>query len=306
MNYDRRRIVTLMALAAVALTYLAGCESFIADGDSDTGVNARGGFFYLLDNESGRLVMLDQKLVLVDSWPYSEFTAESYVQGLTYDGFSLWASISGNDDALVQLDLAASDTIEVPRTLPAPPTGQGTVRDIAWDGSVFWVLNSGSATYGNPPQLFQIDPENGDILTVHDLPSAEPRALCYVESNADAYGTSIPEGLYYTDKDDDLIYIFDKTRLIFLNGFAAPVGPRGVNYVYPLGLFFDGEGFWSTNSSSVADYLFALDVNGVQMQSVTLPYGQPGALVWLERDLRIAMAPLVTAVTPNTGGAHCA
>ena len=78
--------------------------------------------------------MLDRNMKAVRSWPYSDFTAESYVQGLTFDGDALWASVAGSDDSIHQLDLADGDAITVIRTLVAPPDGQGTVRDIAWDG----------------------------------------------------------------------------------------------------------------------------------------------------------------------------
>jgi hypothetical protein len=279
-----------------------GCEPFVADGDDDTGINARGGYFYLLDNDSEHLLMLDQGMRVVRSWPYSGFTSHDYVQGLTFDGDALWVSVSGDDDNLYRIDLAAGTGIEVTRTLTAPPDGQGTVRDIAWDGEVLWVLNSGSTTYNNPPELFEIDPADGAILSRHDLRSAEPRGLCYVGPNDNVYGYGAPEGCYYTDKDDDYVYVFETDRRTHLNaGFAAPVGPRGENYVYPLGIFFDGADFWSTNSSGVADYLFKLTYEGVPTERVDLPFEEPGALVWVDRDLGEAAAPVVLQAYPNTG-----
>ncbi|RKZ12111.1 hypothetical protein DRQ50_12470, partial [bacterium] len=275
---------------------------FVADGEDSVGINHRGGFFYLLDNDADVLVMLDRNMVQVASWPYADFTSAGYVQGLTYDGATLWASVSGGDDLLYQLDLAAGDSIETIRTLPAPPNGQGAVRDIAWDGDVFWVLNSGSATYNNPPEIFQLDPEDGAILSRHELPSPEPRGMCFVGPNADSYGRSAKVGCYYTDKDDDFVYVFETSRFIFHDGFPAPAGPRGDNYIYPLGIFFDGEKFWTTNSSGVADHLFALDFEGTKTQRVDLPYQQPGAVVWVGLDLRQAPAPLIQGAAPGTGG----
>ena len=295
-----RSVLTIVS--ACTLLFVGGCDVYLDDGDESEGINARGGYFYLIDNESDQLVMADQTLDVIQSWPFSDFTAESYVQGLTYDGGALWVSISGADDALLQLDLTSESGAAVLRTIPAPPNGEGTIRDIAWDGEVFWVLNSGSETYNNPPEIFQIDPATGEILSRDTLPSAEPRGLCYVGPNATAYGSGAPEGCYYTDKDDDFVYVFDTARHLFKDGFAAPVGPRGENYVYPLGIFFDGERFWSTNSSGVADYLFALDYEGRQEQLVEIPYGQPGAIVWAGKDLSKPGPPAVLQAQPNTGG----
>ena len=232
-----------------------------------TGINANGGYFYFLDNESDRLVMADHNLAEIKSWPYSDFTTEEYVQGVTFDGNALWVSVSGGDDNLYQLDLSAGSTAVIVRTLPAPPDGQGTVRDIAWDGEVLCVLNSGSSTYSNPPEIFELDPATGEILSRNTLPSGEPRGLCYRGTQRGCLRVRCDrEGCYYTDKDDDFVYIYETGRGIFHDGFPAPVGPRGDNYVYPLGIFFDGRDFWTTNSSGPADYLFALDYEGSQIQ----------------------------------------
>jgi len=295
------RAVSVVALACTLLLF-AGCDTYVGDGDESTGINANGGYFYFLDNASDRLVMADPNLVEIQSWPFSDFTGETYVQGITYDGNSLWVSVSGGEDNLYQLDLSAGSTAEVARTLPAPPDGQGTVRDIAWDGEMFFVLNSGSSTYSNPPEIFGIDPATGEILSRTALPSGEPRGLCFVGPNENAYGSGAREGCYYTDKDDDFVYVYEPGRGIFFDGFAAPVGPRGENYVYPLGIFFDGEHFWTTNSSGPADYLFALDYEGNQTQQQTIPYGQPGALVWVESNLAVPRPPSITQASPNTGG----
>lgn len=296
-----RRAVLVLALGSAAL-WGGGCTLFPADGDDDTGIQPRGGYFYLIDNESERLVMLDADLAERRSWPFSDFTAEHAVQGLTFDGASLWVSISGDDDGIHQLDLAGGDTISVVRSFDAPPARQGTVRDIAWDGQFLWVLNGGSATYTFPAEIFKLDPANGAILGRYPLPSGEPRGMCFVGANQDIYGTAIMAGCYYTDKDDDAIYVFETARLIFHDGFPAPVGPRGVNYVYPVGLAFDGHDFWSTNSSGEADYLFRLDSAGAITQRFEPPYQQMAALVWADVDLGVAAAPRVVQVSPNTGG----
>ena len=296
-----KRVGTVLALMWAVFS-LSGCDIFWVDGDDDVGIHAEGGFFYLIDNDSQRLVMLDRNLTERASWPFSDFTTETYVQGMTFDGTSLWVSISGGDDGLFELDLAAGENIEVVRSIEAPPSQQGAVRDIAWDGETFWALNSGSLTYGSPPELFQLDPVDGSVLASYTLPSNEPRGLCFVGPTSDVYGSEMISGCYYTDKDDDSIHIFETGRRVFHDGFLAPVGPRGVNYVYPLGIFFDGSDFWTTNSSGPADYLFRLDTKGVKQLRMEPPYEAMGALAWADVDLSVPAAPTPRQVTPSTGG----
>jgi hypothetical protein len=299
-----KKATWLRCLAGLSLVLAlgSGCDGiFVDDGDEAAGINPLGGYFYLLDNASDQLIMLDHNLKTVRSWPYSLFTAEDLVQGLTFDGQALWVSMSGNDDSIIRLELDGPD-VKVIHRITAPPDAQGTVRDIAWGNGVLWVLNSGSTTYSHPPELFQLNPDDGTILTRTELRSTEPRGLCFVGPNANVYGYGAPEGCHYTDVEDDLIYVFDTARLIFrTKSYAAPVGPRGVNYVYPMGICFDGTGFWTTNSSGVADYLFHLDYTGAVQQQVTLPFEQPGALVWVERDLSDAGVPLVLDAVPDFG-----
>jgi hypothetical protein len=291
-----------LAIVTVLAAMGAGCELFFDDGDDSTGMNTRGGYFYLVDNRTEELVMLDRNMLLVRSWPFSDFTSGDFLQGVTYDGDALWVSVAGGDDMIYRLDLTSGDGVQVTRTFEAPPEGQGTVRDIAWDGEFLWVLNSGSVTHNNPPELFQLDPADGAILSRYELRSTEPRGLCHVGPNGNVYGYGAPEGCYYTDKDDDYIYVFDTDRRTFRNeGFPAPVGPRGENYVYPVGISFDGVDFWTANSSGVADYLFRLDYEGVKRHRVDLPYEEPGAIVWVDRDLGRPGPPVVREASPNTG-----
>ncbi|MFO7610176.1 MAG: hypothetical protein R6X35_13485 [Candidatus Krumholzibacteriia bacterium] len=294
-------------LAVGGALWLAGCGGFFFDdGDEAVGLHNREGYFFLVENETQRILMLDRHLAERGSWPFAAFTGEAFVQGVTCDDATLWVAAAGGADAIYRLDLSSGEDPVVVRTLPAPPDGQGTVRDLAWDGSHLWVLNAGSVTYGTPPELFRIDPETGDVLERHALPSAEPRGLCHVGANAGDYGESAAAGLYYTDKDDDFVYIFDTGRSLWRDGFSAPVPPRGqpagVFYIFPAGIFFDGDNFWTVNSSGPADHLFLLDRAGGELQRFDLPYGQPGAVAWSPRNLAAPAPPAVTEVFPNLGG----
>lgn len=298
-------LVPILVFVGGAL-WLAGCGGvFFDDGAEDVGMSERGGYFFLVENETQRIIMLDRNLAERGSWAFSTFTSEDFIQGVTCDDATLWVAAAGDADAIYRLDLSAGDDPVVLRTLKAPPEGQGTVRDIAWDGTHLWVINAGSVTYSTPPELFRIDPVTGDILARHVLPSAEPRGLCHVGPNAGDYGESAAIGLYYTDKDDNFIYIFSTERSLWRDGFAAPVPPRGqpagVSYIFPAGIHFDGDNFWIVNSSGPADHLFLLDRTGVERQRFDLPYERPGAVVWSPRNLATPAPPAVTEVFPNLG-----
>lgn len=294
-------------LAVVTAITLAGCGGFfLGDGEEADGVQELGGFFFLADNETQQVLMLDRSMATLRSWAFDTFTSEEFVQGLTCDDATLWVSVAGAADALYQLDLSSGEDPVVVRTLDAPPERRGTVRDLAWDGANLWVLNGGSATYATPPELFQLDPGTGQILAQHTLPSAEPRGLCWVGPNADVYGSGAQVGLYYTDQEDDFVYVFSPERSLWFDGFAAPVPPRslpaGTLYIFPTGIHFDGVNFWIVNSSGPADHLFRVDATGAERLRIDLPWERPGAVTWSATDLTRSPAPEVLEVSPNTGG----
>lgn len=299
------RALVVLALGAVVMS--AGCGGlFFDDGNEDEGVQSSGGYFFLVDNETQQILMLDRHLAVRRSWPFTAFTSETFVQGVTCDDGALWVSVAGAVDAIYRLDLTAGPAPVIVRAFAAPPEGRGTVRDLAWDGAHLWALNGGSVTYATGPELFKLDPLSGTVLAQHALPSAEPRGLCYVGPNADVYGGGARVGLYYTDREDNFIYVFSPERSLWFDGFAAPVPPRslpaGVFYIFPSGIEFDGQRFWTVNSSGPADHLFRLDANGAVQLRIDLPYERPGAVAWSPRDLTVAPAPEVFEASPNTGG----
>jgi hypothetical protein len=73
------------------------------------------------------------------------------VYGITYDGASVWISVAGNTNKLVQVDPGRGQII---RTVSAP-TELGP-SDLEYDGTNLW-LSSGTGT------IFQLDPSTGGI-----------------------------------------------------------------------------------------------------------------------------------------------
>jgi hypothetical protein len=71
------------------------------------------------------------------------------VYGITWDGTSIWVSVSGNTNKLVRVD---PDTGEILTTWSSPTTLGPS--DLAWDGNSIWV-SSGTG------QVYTVNPTNG-------------------------------------------------------------------------------------------------------------------------------------------------
>ncbi len=274
---------------------------FNTDGRSSVGIDSKGGYYYFADNSSFSILMLDKNLKLVKEWSTEGvLDIGTRIQGITFDGTYLWISAASTVDRIMQLDTGA-DSLIVLKTFNAPPDKHGTIRGIAWDGSFLWAVNSGSVSFSIAPALYKLDPADGQILMEYPLPDTEPRALTYVGSNGDAYERGADTGLYFADVKEDMIYRFNTDKFVFSQAFPAPVPPRGIYYVYPVGLTFNGTDFWVVNSSSYGDHLIQLNYKGVERELLELPYKTPGPIVWAYKDVRAAPPLAVESVNPNSG-----
>jgi streptogramin lyase len=282
---------------------LLGCDVFINDGGNSSQVGP-GGFFYITDQTSNSIIMLDTQLKELKRWSLSVIAPDTSAQGLTFDGKNLWVSLAGNEDQLLQLDLSG-DSLIVSKSLDAPPQKHGTVRGIAWDGNYLWVMNSGSSTYNLSPALYQINPASGAIMNGGGLgvpvPTASPRGLTYSKGYTDVYGRGISAGLYYTDKDKDKIFFYNNSIPVFDSLFSAIVPPRGTYYVYETGIAFDGQYFWIINSSSTADILYKVSYDGHEESRFDLPYSEPGSIAWASYDVRAGNPPQISGISPTSG-----
>ncbi|MCX6136447.1 MAG: hypothetical protein NTV54_03005 [Ignavibacteriales bacterium] len=289
--------VAMLALALMAL--FAGCDVFATDGDSPSSIVPARGYFYITDRNSASIIMLDADLRELKRWNYFLVTGDSSIQGITFDGKSLWIASAGSTDKIFQVD-ASSDSLVVLKSIDAPPQKQGTVRGIAWDGSNLWALNSGSATYATPARLYKLDP-NGAVISEFQLPSTDPRGLTYVNPILDAYGRGPVPGLYYSDVTSDKIYRFNPSIPYFDTVFSSPKPPLGASYIYPAGLTYDRTYFWLVNSSNVADHLYRISYNGREQIRYDLPYPSMGALTWAAADVRVSEQMSVMSVSPASG-----
>ena len=175
----------MLGLAIVALLSVSSCDRlFVDDGDDSVGITELGGYFYCLDNTDYTLKMLDHNLRVLKSWPLTPLASATSFQGITFDGDNLWVSVAGSTDLIFRLD-ASSYSLVVLNSFDAPPTARGTIRDLAWDGSNLWAINSGSETYLIPPTIYKLNPTDGAIIEEYPLPGPEPRGLGYVGPNGD-------------------------------------------------------------------------------------------------------------------------
>ncbi|MFH2036775.1 MAG: IPT/TIG domain-containing protein [Candidatus Zixiibacteriota bacterium] len=296
----RRNFIIIVLLILTALLATSCDRLFVSDGNDDEGITQRGGFFYFVDNENFDLVMMDRNLNVLKTWDTEPLFDTVRIQGITFDGKYIWLSSAGANDLLVQVD-GSSDELIALLSLDAPPERHGTIRGIAFDGTFLWAVNSGSETYSTPPTLYKLDPNDGTVLEQYILPTPEPRALAYVGTNGDAYGRGAATGIYYGDVEKDAVFYFSDTKFIFDSVFASPVPPRGVDYIFPVALTFDGVDYWLVNSSSAGDHLYKINYRGLVLEMVELPYITPGPIVWTDKDIREANPPTVLAVSPNSG-----
>lgn len=293
----------ILLLFAVAVL-LGGCSLLENDGADDAAISQNGGYFYLLDRTTVSLVMLDAQLHELQRWNLYPVTNDTSLQGIAFDGKRLWITTSGSALKVIQLDIDGAN-VSALKTFDAPPQRRGTVRGIAWDGGSLWVANSGSRTYTIPAMLYKMDPLTGKSLDSLTLPFAEPRAVGYVPSFLNVYGvgTSDPM-LYMSDVNTNKIYRYNLAKPAFDTAFSAPVPPRGVSYVNPVGISGDGQAIWLVNSSasSAADHLYRITYAGAVEVRYDLPYSEPGPMVWSSADVRnAAAAPLsVLSVSPNS------
>jgi len=298
-----RQLRNLLFLIYIIPIFFFGCDIFINDGNNSTQVGP-GGYFYITDQASNSIIMLNTQLKELKRWSLSLISPDTSAQGIAFDGKNLWISLSGNEDQLLQLDLSG-DTLAVVKSLDAPPQKHGTVRGIAWDGNYLWVINSGSSTYNFSPALYEIDPKTGAILNGGGLgvpiPSPSPRGLTYAKGYTDVYGRGISAGLYFTDKDKDKVYFYNTSTPFFDTLFSAIVPPRGTSYVYETGIAFDGQYFWIINSSSTADHLFKVTYDGHEESRFDLPYSEPGSIAWASYDVRSGSPPEIMGISPTSG-----
>lgn len=279
-------------IISFALLFLNSCDIFRFDDGHGGKITESDGFLYLGERQQAHIYMLDSQLNELERWELYEVTQDSSLQGLAFDGEFLWASVAGQTNELLQLDLSDGD-INVVNRIQSPPDGSGIIRDLAWDGSQLWAVNSGSSFNEEPPAMYRVNVLNGNIEEKHVLNTPEPRGMGFIPDNEDVYGRSAKSGYYYGDVDTDKFHILTKDRKVQVNAFDAPEPPESRFRIFPTGITHEmteheGIKFWTVNSSLTSDYLFRLDREGQVEYRFELPYERPGPIVHTTHDVREA------------------
>ncbi len=256
MKRMRNRSFLSLLICAGFVLGMFSCESaFIKDGDSSAGINSEDSYLYVVENTSKKLLMLDANMKTLASWDLSKVIQDDLVRGITCNDEYLWISVAGSTDKIFQLAVDANEIV-VLNSMDAPPGKKGTVRDLTWDGTHLWALNSGSTSSSTPGQLFKIDIETNTAVETYDLPLSSARGITYVGDNGDVYGYKISKGIYICDVETDKIYVFDE-RTNLKEAFDMPLHPRGVFYTSPTAISFSDNSFFIVNvSASSGSYLY--------------------------------------------------
>ncbi len=300
----RFNLTTLLVLAFTLLMVTSCEDAFIDDGDSDNGINSNANYLYVIDNDAKELLMLDKNLNTLKTWDLSGVSEGYDIRGLTCNDDFLWISVTGSLDQIIQL-AADGDDLLVLSSMDAPPSKQGTIRDLTWDGEYLWALNSGSTTYNFPAKLFKIDVNTNTVLEEYDLNLSEARGITYVKDNEDVYGRGTPDGIYITETGQDKIYLFDESRVLS-EYFDMPLHPRGESYTAPYAISYSNKSFYVVNvSGSSGNYLYRIQQKGTTAEAVVedlieFPFNSPYAIQWSNFDFREGVDPEISSVLPNS------
>ena len=213
------------------------------------------GFLWVADGFSNTLYkMRISDTTIVQTWDILEVAPGGSPQGLAFDGHNLWLSAGGTDDQIMKIDTAGGALTKL-SFYTAPPNAEGVVRDLAFDDSVLWVANSGSA------HIYKTDPVAGVVLDSIPTPGAEVRGIVV------ANGT-----LYCNDRTLDSVYAYNPLSGTWTAAFAIPIPPNGTTANrYSTGMTFDGVNFWIANSTFEFDYIFQVSLDGTLLKPYEVP-----------------------------------
>lgn len=161
----------------------------------------------------------------------------------------------GNLRFLITYDLLTGpDTVKT-ITLQIPSAG-----DLAWQGERLWAVSPesiGSTQY----KLFELDPDDGAVLTEIPIPIFDPFGLTW-------------DGQYFWVASDyfDLIYKIDPLSGQILFSFPSP-GPK------PSGLAWDGQYLWNADQQN--DLVYRIDpADGSVLSSFLSPDSEVSGLAY--------------------------
>ncbi len=176
---------------------------------------------WVADNASRKLYRLDPESGSVSR--ILPAPPGSYMQGLTFDGYSLWHS--QYDGVIYQLDAYTGNTM---KSIMGPTE---TPTDLAWDGSSLWTASYIDNT------IYQFSPVDGSVISSFASFGNTPWGITFDGTN-----------LWYSENDfvnfQRYVYQLDPESGEVLYSFKIP---EESHYT---GLTFDGENLWSVDLRS--------------------------------------------------------
>lgn len=140
------------------------------------------------------------------------------VNGITFDGTSLWA-VGGPDGSPVIYQLDATDG-SILQSFSAPAANH---RGLTFDGTNLWYASDATET------IYRLNPSTGAVLSFFASPGAEPRGLAWDGAT-----------LWHNDSEGagGTVYQLNPSDGSVLDQFTSPVND-------PLGLTWDGTHLWT-------------------------------------------------------------
>ena len=171
-------------------------------------------------------------------------------EGLAWDGTHLWTCDWHGGTIFKTRETA--EGMEIVNSFPKPE-GSGPSVGLGWDGEHLWLTCFPHAP-GEASRIYELDPENGSVLTQHDLPK-----------------------LFIEDLAWDGTYFWSCAWLIGI-GFAIDPATGDTLHTYatpasqPVGQAWDGTHLWITDTGK--DSIWALDISAGRTPVRSLDWGR--------------------------------
>lgn len=232
-------VFSALLVTAVWATRQVGMpvRGFPSPGDKPEGLAYDGRYLWCNNFTDGRLYKLDPADGAVVAH-YEGGGLPSAPEGLAWDGEHLWSCHWRTGFIFKMRETATGMEIVDSFT---KPEGSGNSVGLGWDGSHLWLTCWPSAAY-EFGQIYKLDPSNGTVITMHELP------VYWIEDLA-------WDGTYFWSCEwgRGVGFAIDTATGDTLNSYTTPG-------TWPVGSAWDGTHLWITDTDK--DSIWAVDVSG--------------------------------------------
>jgi glutamine cyclotransferase len=224
-------------------------RGFPSPGDKPEGLAFDGRYLWCNNFTDGSLYKVDP----VDGHVVAHYQGAglpSAPEGLAWDGEHVW-SCHWRTGFIFKMRETA-EGMEIVQTF-TKPAGSGNSVGLGWDGSHLWLTCWPSASY-EFGQIYQLDPNDGTVITMHELP------VYWIEDLA-------WDGTYFWSCEwgRGVGFAIDTATGDTLNSYTTPGA-------WPVGAAWDGTHLWITDTQK--DSIWAVDILGAQTSVHTLDWSR--------------------------------